>query len=430
MNVVVFEDDAVDRLGDIVAMRPACDLSIGGHTLVEALAHLGTVRRVVRPHLARHLAAVRGRRIALWGGASDPESWEPAHSRHGGLVLLVNARTIPAPDVLAALRTLVEAGRRGILPAAAASTSADRDVAAALLHVSPDGGGPDAAFLADLVARGPEATRSLEGLALPEHQSALRLLALPHDVVTAHEGCFEAVLAARLLAGGHREIRPGLHVADTARVAEAVVVRRGPVVVEAGAEIGPFVCLDGPVWIGPDARVNPHAWLRGGTAVGRACRVGGEVEQSVLEPYSNKPHDGFLGHSHVGSWVNLAAGTITSNLKTSYGVIRSTGPRGPVDTGRQFLGTLVGDCVRTAIHTALPCGATIGVAATVGGSVPARVPAFQSMLAGGAGGGRTSVDQAATALGRMMSRRGLEPLAADRELLAAVAGSPWPPVGN
>ena len=59
-----------------------------------------------------------------------------------------------------------------------------------------------------------------------------------------------------------------------------------------------------------------------GTAIGAECRVGGEVEATVMEPFSNKPHDGFLGHSHIGSWVNLAAGTITGNLKATYGPVR------------------------------------------------------------------------------------------------------------
>jgi glucose-1-phosphate thymidylyltransferase len=123
-------------------------------------------------------------------------------------------------------------------------------------------------------------------------------------------------------------------------VADEVVVRHGPVVVGAGAEIGPFVCLDGPLWIGPRTRVNPHAWLRAGTAIGADCRVGGEIEATVMEAFSNKAHDGFLGHSHLGSWVNLAAGTVTSNLKATYGTVRlhehrSDGSRATTDTGRR-----------------------------------------------------------------------------------------------
>jgi glucose-1-phosphate thymidylyltransferase len=154
--------------------------------------------------------------------------------------------------------------------------------------------------------------------------------------------------------------------------------------------------------------------------------VGGEVEASVMEPFSNKPHDGFLGHSHIGSWTNLAAGTITGNLKATYGPVRlhdvlPDGRRATIDTGRQFLGALVGDFVKSAVNTSLPCGGRIGVAATIGGSPPETVPAFHNMLLGGPAGSRSSAEQAATTLERMMARRGLEMQPADRDLLAALA---------
>lgn len=425
MNVVVFEDAAVAKLGDLVAARPACDLTLGTHTLVEALGHLGHVRRAVRPHLAAHLAGIGGR-LAVWGGAADA-GWQPAASRHGAVVLLVNARVVPSRENLAALRGLVETGHR------VAVRHAD-SVAAAVVHLAADASGPDHAVVERLLAGGHDALTAIESLALPDAAADLAVVAAPHELVTAHERTIAGSLALRLDSGAYREIQPGLFAAAGARVSEAVAVRSGPVIVEAGAEIGPFVCLDGPAWIGPGARVNPHAWLRGGTAVGRGCRVGGEVEASVLEPFSNKAHEGFLGHSHVGSWANLAAGTITSNLKTSYGPIRLHEPRhdggvDAIDTGRQFLGALVADFVKTAIHTSLPCGCRIGPAATVGGAVPEVVSGFSTVIAGVLSGSRATVDQVTTVLGRMMARRGLDLLPADRLLLEAVARHAVPASG-
>jgi glucose-1-phosphate thymidylyltransferase len=418
MNVVVFEDAAVTRLGVLVAARPACDLTIGSHTLVEVLGHFGSVHRAVRPHLQAHLAGLGGR-VALWGGAADATQLQPAASRHGAVALLVNARVVPSRENVVALRSLVEAGHR-------AAVRQDGTITAAVLHLAADGSGPDRAVIESLLGGAGDPVAMIESLALPAAHAELQLLAAGHDIVAAHEHAIAGSLTMRLDSGSYREVRPGLFVADGGRVDEMVVVRVGPVVVESGAEIAPFVCLDGPVWIGPGARVNPHAWLRGGTAVGRGCRVGGEVEASVLEPFSNKAHDGFLGHSHVGSWANLAAGTITSNLKTSYGPIRLHEPRcdggvDQIDTGRQFLGALVGDFAKTAIHSSLPCGCRIGPAATVGGSVPETVPAFHTMLAGDPRSSRSTAEQVATALGRMMARRGLDLLPADRELLAAIA---------
>jgi UDP-N-acetylglucosamine diphosphorylase/glucosamine-1-phosphate N-acetyltransferase len=422
MNVVVFEDQAVERLGVCIAARPAGDLTIGCHTLVELLGHLGHVRRAPRPHLARYLAALgtaateaRADHIrAIWGGLPDA-AVAPAASRHGSLVVLVNARVVPGRDTLVALRGLVEAGRRCVVRSGDAT-------AAALLHLDAAERGPDHEVLDAILADGPAAAAQLDGLGLPTADTSLALLTQPHDLVDMHEREIEGSLALRIDEAGLHERSPGLFVAPSARVADPVVVRRGPVVVEAGAEIGPFVCLDGPVWIGPEARINPHAWIRAGTAIGRGCRVGGEVEASVLEPFANKAHDGFLGHSHVGSWVNLAAGTITGNLKASYGPVRlhvprADGSRATIHTGRQFLGALVADFVRTAINTSLPCGCRIGPGAIVGGDVPDIVPAFHSMLNGGPGGSRSTAEQAATTLERMMARRGRPLLPADRALL-------------
>lgn len=421
MNVVVFEDDAVSRLGVLVAARPACDLTIGSQNLFQALQHFGSVRRCIRPHLARHLAALPAGRCAIWGGAADAPRFVPAASRHGSLALLVNARVVPSRENLHAIRSLVEAGHRCMSITGGAP-------AVAILHVAADGSGPDQHLLDDLARHGPAACTALGDLALPTVDAGITVLDAIHDVVTAHEQAIAGTLAMLIDSGDYRQLRPGLFVAAGARVDDLVAVRSGPVVVDAEAEIGPFVCLDGPVWIGPAARVNPHAWLRAGTAIGRACRVGGEVEASVLEPFSNKPHDGFVGHSHVGSWSNLAAGTITSNLKATYGPVRLHDPlpdggRATLHTGRQFLGAFVADFVKTAINTALPCGCRIGPAAAIGGTVPERVPAFHTTLLG-PGADTSTPEQAATILERMMARRGLPLLDADRSLLEDLGRGP------
>ena len=111
------------------------------------------------------------------------------------------------------------------------------------------------------------------------------------------------------------------------------------------------------------------------------------------------------------------------NLKATYGPVRlherqGDGSRTTVHTGRQFFGALIGDLARTAINTSIPCGARIGVAAAVQGSVAESVPAFTNDLLGG----RSTAEQAATVLGRMMERRGLGLLDADLALLETLAG--------
>lgn len=148
-----------------------------------------------------------------------------------------------------------------------------------------------------------------------------------------------------------------------ARVMPSVVIdaEYGPVVIETGAVINPLTVLQGPCYIGHDAVLVSHTSIRRNTIIGPYCKVGGEVSASIMHGYSNKAHGGYLGDSLVGAWVNLGAGTSTSNLKNTYGNVRvQLDENTPAeDTGRTFHGSIIGDYVRTAIGTRLPTGTVI-----------------------------------------------------------------------
>jgi len=140
---------------------------------------------------------------------------------------------------------------------------------------------------------------------------------------------------------------------------------RGPVVTDHHATIGANSVIHGPCYIGPYAAISPLANIRPGTSIGMMCKVGGEISNSILFGYTNKSHEGFLGDSYVGKWVNLGAGTTTSNLKNTYDEISVQTPEGMVKTGRRFLGALIGDHTKTAIGTRLTAGSYIGFSAMV-----------------------------------------------------------------
>jgi UDP-N-acetylglucosamine diphosphorylase/glucosamine-1-phosphate N-acetyltransferase len=166
---------------------------------------------------------------------------------------------------------------------------------------------------------------------------------------------------------------------DQGTLVEPLVVfdtRGGPIWIQAGAEIRTFSRLAGPLVVGRGSRVI-GGQLRD-SSIGPRCVVHGEVSNSIFLGYANKAHDGFLGHSIVGRWANLGAGTITSNLKNTYGTIRLNLGGERVETGMQFLGSLIGDHVKTAIGTMLPTGCVIGTGANLFGTTrPASsVPAF------------------------------------------------------
>lgn len=143
----------------------------------------------------------------------------------------------------------------------------------------------------------------------------------------------------------------------------------GSIVLEDGATVRSMSVMVGPGYIGRDSVVVNHAHIRAGTVIGPHCKVGGEVNACLFQGYSNKAHSGYLGNSHVGEWVNLGADTVTSNLKNTYGEVRmQTDPDLPgagEATGMQFLGSIIGDHVKTAIGTRLLTGTCLHTGAMI-----------------------------------------------------------------
>jgi UDP-N-acetylglucosamine diphosphorylase/glucosamine-1-phosphate N-acetyltransferase len=192
-----------------------------------------------------------------------------------------------------------------------------------------------------------------------------------------------------------------------ARVEPGVVfdVRQGAVVMDQGSEIRSGTRLEGPVYVGPGSRVL-GGFIRG-SVFGPECRVHGEVSTSVFLGYANKSHDGFVGHSLVGQWVNLGAGTTTSNLKNTYGPVRLEVDGHRIDTGRLNLGSLIGDHAKTAIGTLLSTGTVISAGANVFGPIapPKYVPPFAW---GCSGSERMSEDGFLKVAERVMGRRNVD----------------------
>jgi UDP-N-acetylglucosamine diphosphorylase/glucosamine-1-phosphate N-acetyltransferase len=179
-------------------------------------------------------------------------------------------------------------------------------------------------------------------------------------------------------------------------------LRQGAVVLDQGSEVRSGTRLEGPIYVGPGTRVL-GGFLRG-SVVGPECRVRGEISASVFLGFANKSHDGFVGHSVIGQWVNLGAGTTTSNLKNTYGPVRLEVDGERIETGRQNLGSLIGDHAKTAIGTMLGTGTVISAGANVFG--PSMPPKFVPPFAWGCvGTERMSEDGFLRIAERVMGRR-------------------------
>ena len=132
----------------------------------------------------------------------------------------------------------------------------------------------------------------------------------------------------------------------------SIDARQGPVLIDRGAVIHSFSRIEGPCYIGPQTWIM-GAKIRAGTTLGPQCRIGGEVECAIVQGHAKKYHDGFLGHSYIGEWVNLAAATQSSDLRNDYGTIKVTVNGQRMSTGRTKVGSFIGDHTKSGLGVLL-----------------------------------------------------------------------------
>lgn len=197
----------------------------------------------------------------------------------------------------------------------------------------------------------------------------------------------------------------------------------GPILLRAGSHVHAFTRLVGPLYIGQGSSVTADRVAA--SSIGDTCKVHGELSNTIFTGHANKGHDGFVGHSMLGRWVNLGAGTITSNLKNTYGTVQLWTPDGVRETGLQFLGTLFGDHAKTGIGLTLTTGTVLGAGANVYGSQmpPKAVAPFAWGEAGRFAEYRA--DKFLDVAERMMGRRHVTMSAAMRRQLLASHAARW-----
>lgn len=396
MNIVVFEDKLVTQLYPITLSRAAYTIQCGSVCLAEWLGRqnapvLGLVRDYLEP----------------WQQEEFPRfSRQPSSDE---FTLLINARVVPSRSNLETLDALLKSRQPGIV-------MKGESVAAALVPpklvdwsalLASDG---DSTSDSDRVERILEVVRSGDTSLLPAFEKALTLFRLPSDLIDQHTRCLNDHLNTRIRNGRYDEISDGVFVAGNVELAKWIDfdTKQGPIVVEAGSEIRSFACLRGPVHLGAVSRVNEHSVIKSGVSIGTMSKVGGEIEASVIEAFTNKQHLGYLGHSYLGRWVNLGAGTSTSNLKNTYGTIRIQVGEQQLDTGLQFMGCVIGDYTKSAINTAIFTGKLIGCCSMLYGYVTTNVPSFANYARSFGEITELSTEVMALTQKRVFLRRGIE----------------------
>lgn len=360
-NIVIFEDSGYRDLLPLVYWRAVTELRTGYHSLWEhALRTFDVAASTVGLYCRPWFAEVAAERLGC------PVNQAPT----GGPTLFVNARLL-----------LAESLDVGPCPAVQYAGQVPM-----FIHA-------DAALAAKLT---PECMLNSAALAkalhgVPEHRFTdhPRVICHPWDLVQAN--------MARLLvdwerAGQPASIRgrlcPGVHLLNESavHVGEGTVIKpcavldaeHGPIYIGKDVTISANVSIEGPCYIGDGSLVQPGSVLRDAMSVGRRCKVGGELESSIIHGFSNKQHDGFLGHAYVAEWVNLAADTINSDLKNTYGSIRVPINGVEVETGLMFVGLTIGDHSKTGIGQLFPTGAVVGFGSHIATCefAPKFVPSF------------------------------------------------------
>lgn len=212
---------------------------------------------------------------------------------------------------------------------------------------------------------------------------------------------------------------PSIMIEEGATVIGATLnVTGGPIYIGKDCQVMEGACLRGPIAMLDGTRVRMGAKIYGGTTFGPNCRIGGEVDNTVIFGYSNKAHDGYLGNAVIGEWCNLGAGCNASNLKNDYTKIRvwNYARRGFMKTDLQFCGLIMGDHSKAAINTMFNTATVVGVGVNFHGAGFPRpfIPSFQT--GSPAGFTDVSVDQFFKVAAVVMGRRGIELTDVDRRM--------------
>lgn len=219
--------------------------------------------------------------------------------------------------------------------------------------------------------------------------------------------------------GVHYLEKSQIFIQDSVKIHPNVVIDAtdGAVIIDENVKIMAGSTILGPCYIGKNSTIKVGAKIYGNTSIGEVCKVGGEVEGSIIQSYSNKQHDGFLGHSFISEWVNLGADTNTSDLKNTYSEITVLQRDNEVKTGTMFLGLICGDHTKSAINTQFNTGTIAGVCGILvrPGFLPNHIKSYSW------GGLQTSptykYSKAIEVCEIVMQRRGKQLTGSERQLL-------------
>jgi UDP-N-acetylglucosamine diphosphorylase/glucosamine-1-phosphate N-acetyltransferase len=402
MNLVLFEDGAYRTLAPLTHTRPVFLLRVGAFTMVERIRLQFPKWRLFclcRPYLAPVTRRAAGPALV-----NQPPESEGLFLN--GAVLLHGSEIAKALGPVPIGSAVICDGR---LVAARVKESQAFGLFEHLLAVLAGGTGAPAPEL--------PIADSLHELGIEVAETSVPLVRNSWNLVEGTEELVQhdwAVFRARGESPGasvspaaHMLGEDSIYVGPGAQVEAGAVIDggKGPVMLDEGAKVMSNAVVYGPCYVGKNTLIKAGAKIYGPCSFGPVCKLGGEIAESVVLGYSNKQHDGFLGHAYVGEWVNIGAGTEVSDLNNNYGTVRTWVDGAMVDSGSMFVGPTIADHTKTGINTMLNSGTVVGFCSNIFGSdyLPKFVPSFSW-------GGRQKLvehdrDKAFETAARMTARR-------------------------
>ncbi len=363
MYICLFEDEGYSRLLPLVYFRPVYDLRCGAQLLRERVAQYfpdATVSLHTRSYLAPVVSEVY------------PEVQVNELPEGLDAVVFINGRLLMDGSVAKAIKKLEQ------------NQVLQQDETVVAVHLT----GTQLENIKDQLNQSLLTRETFQGLSVISTQ--VRIVTYPWELIQYNGTALledftqltgnNPAIQGKVFDGTVLVNREQIHIGSGAQVKPGAVLdaSEGPIYLDDGVHVFPNAILEGPLYVGENSLIKAGAKIYENTSIGPVCKVGGEVEESILHSYSNKQHEGFLGHAYLGSWVNLGADTNNSDLKNDYGTVKVYVQGELVDTGSQFVGLTMGDHSKSGINAMFNTGTVVGVNCNLYGAdlPPKFVPSF------------------------------------------------------
>lgn len=399
-DVVIFEDAGFKNLLPLVYWRAVFQLRCGKRSLLEKIIEVTKSPKPIlltRPELAEVVAEQTGFSVNPL-----PETFKDS-------VLLINGRwlankkltDIPVNSCLKADDTILAAN----IPSELAQKLSPNSLA----HEN----------ILDTV---------LKGCKPIEADKDFIIINYPWDLVHNNSDelareCNDNTKEGKIYPGVHLLAEENIHIGADTTIKPGCVIdaEEGPIWIDENVKVLPNVVIQGPCYVGPKCLLQTNTHIREGISMGPVCKVCGELEESVIQGYSNKQHYGFLGHAYLGEWINCGAGMTNSDLKNTYGSVKVIlDGKTKIDSGSMFVGVTISDHSKIGINSSFPTGAVVGASSMIakGGYAPKFTPSFKWITDDGVAD--YDPQRAAKVAERVMARRNVSFTDAYRRLFLAL----------